>query len=1183
MLARLHLFLLKTPVLVTLGLIAAWLLFGWLGFGPVAKWGAEKYIADKTGHHLVLDRPQFNPLTLELTVRNLRLTEPDGQLLAGFKELYVDFEASSLVRFAWIFERIRLAGPEGRVALLPGNRLNWTAFIEAFRDEEEEPDQELPRLLVRHFELRDGRADFADRTVAPVFETGFRPLDLTLDELSTLPDDKGAYLVSARTALGARLRWQGDVVLKPVALSGALSLEGVHLSQLAPYLKGRVAIAAPEGTAGFSTRYRIGYDKKHFSLGLDQFGARVEGLKLRGAQADRPALSLDRLAVSGGRFDLDRRSFSLASADLAGGQVSLVRRPDGSLDVQDWFVPAGADNASSREPGSDRQDGRPRGNGKAGAPRNGDQKSSPWAIDLGRFSLDGVAVHVLDQGFAQPLAFEVGNLKVGFKANAQAGAGPLQAKLADGMVRLERIAVASAGKPLYTMDGIALEGIAANLADRHAEAARLALQGGRLAAIRTANGRIILLDALAPAARSAPRQAAPAAAGPGWTWRLGRAELADFQVALRDETVKPAVVLNLDAISAGATGLSQDLKAALPVELALRVRQGGSLQVQGRLVPGSGTLDARVNLAGLRLTPAQPYIGQAARVTLVSGVAASQGRLQIGKRITYRGGLSVRDLLVNESETGSRLLAWQRLSTHELSASPEAIEIGEVKVDGLGLKLVIYPDKTLNLKRLMKEQHVDPAAVPVVAKAKAVPAEPDMRFNVERVTVSANEMDFADESLALPFGTRIHSLKGTVNGINLAKGHPAQLELDGQVDDYGLARAVGQIDLADPTGYTDIKVMFRNVEMNRLTPYSATFAGRRIASGKLSLDLEYKIKQRQLEGDNKIVMDKLILGERVESPTARNLPLDLAIAILQDSNGVIDLGLPVSGSLDDPQFSYGAIVWKAIVNVITRIVTAPFRALGKLFGIGGEKLEYIAFDAGEAGLLPPERDKLRQLAQALAKRPNLVLTATPAWSPAADRLAVKETRVRRAVAEASGRTLAPGEDPGPVSTADAKVQDALEELYAKRIGRDALRTLKAKHAQANPAPPPTDTAGKLLARLSGLVKGKPEPLTAEETARLLGADFHALLYQALLDKEPVADAELAAIAQARGEAIRQELLAAGVPAERLTMKPVETVAGEGREVAVKLGLGVARRTGSAPVPSGDEMTPDRSAPAAVPG
>jgi hypothetical protein len=189
----------------------------------------------------------------------------------------------------------------------------------------------------------------------------------------------------------------------------------------------------------------------------------------------------------------------------------------------------------------------------------------------------------------------------------------------------------------------------------------------------------------------------------------------------------------------------------------------------------------------------------------------------------------------------------------------------------------------------------------------------------------------------LPFGTRIHSLKGAFNGISTQPGALAELEIDGQVDEYGLARAVGQVDLFDPTGFMDIKTVFRNVEMANLTPYSATFAGRKIDSGKLSLDLEYKIKQRQLLGENQIIMDKLTLGERVESPTAKNLPLDLAIAILQDSNGKIDLGLPVSGSLDDPQFSYGRHHLESHRQYLTKIVTAPFRALGALFGGGGEK------------------------------------------------------------------------------------------------------------------------------------------------------------------------------------------------------------------------------------------------------
>ncbi|TCJ18407.1 DUF748 domain-containing protein, partial [Parasulfuritortus cantonensis] len=440
--------------------------------------------------------------------------------------------ASSLLRFAWTFDTIRLTGPEGRLVLLPGGKLNWTAFLDAFKDDEEKPDKGMPRLLIRHLVLQDGRVDFVDRTVAPAFETGFRPLDLSLDELSTLPDDKGRYQVSARTPLGAQLRWQGEVALKPVSLSGAVSLTGIRLARLAPYLKGRVDIAAPEGIAGVETRYRVGYDNKHLSLALDQIGASVEGLRLAGARASEPALALDKLSLSGGRFDLDRRSLQVAAIELNGGRVNLARRADGSLDVQDWLPAAPAAAAEVPAPAT-------------AAPAAAEAKpaasgaGSPWHVALDRFSLDGVGVHFVDHGYAKPLALDVGNVKVTFKADALAGAGPLQAHLADGGVELARLAVASAGKPLAGLDRIALAGVRAGLAEHRADADSLTLSGGRLAATRAANGRITLLDALAPAsarkpapARARPRARRPGRAGPG-AWGAPRWPASGWPCATR--------------------------------------------------------------------------------------------------------------------------------------------------------------------------------------------------------------------------------------------------------------------------------------------------------------------------------------------------------------------------------------------------------------------------------------------------------------------------------------------------------------------------------------------------------------------------------------------------------------------------------------------------------------------------
>jgi hypothetical protein len=382
------------------------------------------------------------------------------------------------------------------------------------------------------------------------------------------------------------------------------------------------------------------------------------------------------------------------------------------------------------------------------------------------------------------------------------------------------------------------------------------------------------------------------------------------------------------------------------------------------------------------------------------------------------------------------------------------------------------------------------------------------------------------------------------------------VELDGEVDEFGLARAVGQLDFFKPTDFMDLKLVFRNVEMTHLTPYSATFAGRRINSGKLSLELEYKIKQRQLQGDNRIVIDSLELGDRVESPGAMSLPLDLAIAILSDSDGRIELGLPISGSLDDPQFSYGQIVWKAIVNVLGKIVTAPFRALGALFGGGGEKLDNIVFEAGASSLTPPEREKLQRLASVLNKRPGLALSVHGTWAEV-DRVAQQDLQLRRSVAEKSGLAAAGSKgDPGPLSTRSAKVQAALEGLFADRFGGAELAALKEGFRQANPGQLEESLGGKMMSRLSGLLREK-RSLSAAEVGQLKDADFHGLLFERLRAAETVKDEALQALATQRADYALAGLKTFGAPEARIRQAAVEKTETENREVSLKLEVGKA--------------------------
>ncbi len=424
--------------------------------------------------------------------------------------------------------------------------------------------------------------------------------------------------------------------------------------------------------------------------------------------------------------------------------------------------------------------------------------------------------------------------------------------------------------------------------------------------------------------------------------------------------------------------------------------------------------------------------------------------------------------------------------------------------------------------------------------------------------IEDGELDFTDESLVLPFGTRIHGLKGVVNGLSSQPGRPGQIELDGNVDDFGLARAAGQVDLFNPTGFMDLRVIFRNVDMPRLSAYSATFAGHKINTGKLSLDLQYKIKNRQMQGENKVVIERLTLGERVESPTAKDLPLNLAIALLEDSNGRIDLGLPVSGNLDDPQFSYGAIIWKAIANVLTKVVTAPFRALGALFG-SEEPIENIAFDAGAAVLSPPEREKLVRLSSVLAKRPNLTLTVRGVYSPD-DKVALQSEQLRRTLLAMAGRAVAADEDPGRISLERPKIRAALEDLYADRLGASELAALKAGFRIANPGQLEESTAGKVMSQLSGLLREK-KTLTESEIAALKGADFPSLLFERVRATEKISDERLSALAKARGDYAHAELLRYGADAHRTVLAAPDkgtSIEGSASAPLIPLGLEPSR-------------------------
>ena len=571
------------------------------------------------------------------------------------------------------------------------------------------------------------------------------------------------------------------------------------------------------------------------------------------------------------------------------------------------------------------------------------------------------------------------------------------------------------------------------------------------------------------------------------------------------------------------------------------------MSTTGQVSQKADRAEAQVKIEGMNLTPLKSLVAQVAALTLESAAVSANLRLdysqaETGPSLKAAGAFSLDKLLLNESKSAKPFLSWKTLSADgiDFGLGPDKISIKEVRLVEPDTRIVIFKDQTVNLAAVFQQQGA-PSSGQQPAKTEKQKSDPANPFpvTVERVRIERAKVDFADLSLVFPFAARIHELSGAVTGISSASDNRTRLKLEGRVDEYGEVNVEGSLSPLQFEKFSDVKVIFRNVAMPLLSPYSGTFAGRRIKSGKLNLDLQYKLEDRKLKSNNTVVLEQFTLGERVESPKAVDLPLDLAIALLTDSEGKINASVPIEGDVDNPEFSVGHLVWQAIVNLITSAVTAPFKALGSIVG-GEEGIDAILFRPGIDKIPPPEREKLAKVAEALTKRPKLALTVHGTYDPAADGEALRSMQVRRALAQKLDVDLQPDEDPGPVAVDNAETQRALEALSDEREGEDAIEEFVASYEKSE---------GKKPKRVSAILS-----LMGQASEDV---DFYEKLFQHLVEKAPLAKGDLEALAVRRATAVIKELTGqAGFDPSRATAGEIEQVSDtQADSVPTKLELG----------------------------
>jgi hypothetical protein len=719
----------------------------------------------------------------------------------------------------------------------------------------------------------------------------------------------------------------------------------------------------------------------------------------------------------------------------------------------------------------------------------------------------------------------------------EVGAGPAKAMVEGLKVEMNRVALSETGDdiPLIAIDSLSLDDGCIDMGSRSIKLARVRAAGGGISVVRGKNGRIQLVEMLAPGDRDKVKREivetvdTAKSQGDPWSFSLDAFELREFSAALQDCTFDPAVVYDLKDVRASLNHLTNDGKTSMDFDTQLNVAQGGSAKITGQVSQAGDHAQARAIITKVSLKPLRSALAKFAWLSLESGNLNVSGRVKYdsgksGPRLRGGGSVSLDSLRINQADTGERFLECKVMSANglEFGLSPHGLQIREVRLLEPWAKIVIFKDRSTNLAKVIKspdmtgaEETLPPTQVPAVAPGTDPAFFP---VSIERVRVEKGGVDFADFSLVLPFAVRVTEFNGGVTGISSDPASRASVALDGNVDEYGLAAVQGRLSPFMPKAFTDITVSFRNVKMKPLSPYSATFAGRRIASGTLGLNLGYKIQNSELLGDNQVVLEKFTLGERVEAPNALNLPLDLAIALLTDAQGKIDVAVPVQGNLDNPTFKYGHVIRQAFINLISKIVTAPFRVLGGLLGGKGDQMDAVSFHPGSDRLLPPELEKLKNVVEALEKRPRLKLVVKGRFDAGLDGKALRTQRVKRALAGQMGVKLAPDEKFGPIEFENGKTQRTLEKLLERRGGDGAVARFKTQYEKVT---------GQNAKRVNSALAFFG--LESSDTA------FYRAMFKELVTLEPIADTDLLDLAQRRAQAIVSQLkTTAGLDITRVT-------------------------------------------------
>ena len=953
-------------------------LFGFFALPGIIKSQAEQRISEKLNRQTTIGKVEVNPYTMRVQIRDMKMLEPEGdKVFASFDALTVDLSFKSLLRFAPIVEQFKIETPYVHLVRKDDTHYNIDDILALANSQP--PSPEPARFSIFNIEIDKGHIEFDDRPAQTLHQV--KDLQLGIPFISSLPSQVEVFvepLLSAQINDTPLLIKGKTLPFKdPMEATVDLDLDDLDLTTYLKYIPGTPHFKVPSAKLDMKMVAHF-QQKKDAAPALVLNGdIRLKSLVVNDSN-DKLIAKLPELAITLKDAKVLDQQLDIARVAINGLQARIARNANGQLNLDNLLTPPKAAKNDTK-PTADAA-GKSAPVQPAPAQPTADKPKPPGLrLVLAQLDIQDAAATYEDAQGVRPL---------------NAGVEKFDLHV--------RNTVVDANKKTITIDEVLSSKADLNLSQGKAQTARQSAKPANAATSSASTGK----------------QSDDGA----FTVVVNKIAIDNWSAKLEDHSLPRPAVTTIAPLALNMQNLSTAAAARAQLDLQAAVNKSGKLSVKGSVGMAPLHTDLALDFSQVDIMQLQPYFTDQVNILLTRANVSGKGALKFdqGKNDTFTGGfkgnLTLGDLATVDKLSTNDFLRWKALTFTgmDVKFAPFALSVDQVALNDFFARVILDANGRINLQDVRRSPEEEAKSVteaqPAVERDKTpsgthtaqavVPGTPkpasDMPpIKIGKLLLRGGQVRFTDNFIKPNYTANLMRFGGAVSGLSSDPNSRANVDLKGLVNSAPLTIA-GDINPLKGDLALDIKAEVRGMELAPLSPYSGRYIGYGIAKGKLSFDVAYKIEDRTLTAQNRLILDQLTLGDKIESPTATNLPVRFALSLLSDRNGVIDINLPVGGSLDDPQFSIGGLIVKVIVNVITKAVTAPFSLIGSLFG-GGEELSHLEFDAGRARIPEKGEEKLKLVAKMLEDRPALKLEITARVDPETDREGLKRASIDRKV------------------------------------------------------------------------------------------------------------------------------------------------------------------------------------------